>query len=401
MPISSPESYKLTFLSKAWHTPNESSQNSHPQSNQELELNIRQRPVLGICLKRYGMTNDGMPQRQDTQIDIPDVLRLPNFILDDDEQVEADPHGFSAGYKLVLQSVVCHRGESLQSGHYIALARVDPKLLTDNRRCDFDPPPDYEESQWVKFDNLQITSRVTPVEDLKQGLKDEMPYLLFYQIVPAVDSTDSMPMEPPAYNESQTSLGTLNPGDSVTVPTSRSPSTSTSVNATPVSVSSKPSIRISSDLDLGRPALSGDEAPPSTHSRANSRPQSIALPDVFFPEATVHTPGTSSPGPTTPNEESTAQRLSRAAARFSRASRSRNGSQQDEGRALRGMKLGLLRTSKEFLRDAPSTPSTRAPSADGKEEQLEEKAAKKKKGKSVKGDGGEKGDEADRECLVM
>lgn len=343
------------------------------------------------------MTEDGMPQRQDTQIDIPDVLRLPNFILDDEEQqVEKDPYGFSTGYKLVLQSVVCHRGDALQSGHYIALARVDPKLLTDNRRCDVDPPPDYEESQWVKFDNLVLDSRVTPVEDLKQGLKDEMPYLLFYQIVPAADSTDSMPAEPPAYNESQTSLGTPNLND----PTSRTPSTSASVNATPASVSSKPGIRVSSDLDLGRPALS-DDGPNTTSSRANSRPQSIALPDG--PADAAHT-GASSPGP---GEESTAHRLSRAAARF-RGPRSRNASQQGEGRASLGVKLGLLRTSKELLREPPSSPSTRAPSADGREEP-EERAGRKRKGKGVKGEKekgdrgelGDRGDESDRECVVM
>lgn len=353
------------------------------------------------------MTEDGTPQRQDTQIDIPDVLRLPNFILDDDEQVEEDPYGFRTGYKLVLQSVVCHRGDSLQSGHYIALARVDPKLLTDNRRCDVDPPPDYEESQWVKFDNLLLDSRVTPVEDLKQGLKDEMPYLLFYQIVPAIDSTDSIPTQPPGYNESLISLGTLNPGDS-TIPTSRTPSTNASANATPASISSKPSIRISSDLDLDRPALSGDDVPNTASSRGNSRPHSIALPDVFFPETHTQNPGTSSPGPTTPSEETTAQRLSRAAARFSRGSRSRNASQQGEGRASFGVKLGLLRTSKEFLREPPSTPSTRAPSADGREEEtVEEKAGKKKKGKAAKGEKAHKTDkrdnedEADRECVVM
>lgn len=390
-----------------------------------MEINIRQRPVLGICLKRYGMTNDGMPQRKDTLIDIPDVLRLPNFILDNEEQVEKDPHGFSTGYKLVLQSVVCHRGDALQSGHYVALARVDPKLLTDNRRCDVDPPPDYEESQWVKFDDLLLENRVTPVEDLKQGLKGEMPYLLFYQIVPAADSTDIMPTEPPTYNESFANLSTLNPSDSTTIPTSRSPSASTSVNATPVSTSSKPSIRISSDLDIGRPALTpSDEIYPPGSSRANSRPQSITLADVFT-DTTPHTPGTASPvAPTTPSEETTAQRLSRAAARFSRGSRSRNPSQQGEGRASLSMKLGLLRSSKEFLREGPSSPSTRAPSADGKEEAVEDrekrrwkgkgkgaKAEKEDKGdrgdkgdkseKGEKGDKADKGDESDRECVVM
>ncbi|SPO00610.1 uncharacterized protein DNG_03359 [Cephalotrichum gorgonifer] len=415
------------FRLMPWHAPNGPTHNSQPQSDRELAVNIRQRPVLGICLKRYGMTTEGMPQRQDTYIDIPDVLRLPNFMIADDEHVEKDPHGFSTGYKLVLQSVVCHRGESLQSGHYVSLARVDPKLLTDNRRCDSDPPPDYEESQWVKFDDLNLDDRVAPVEDLKQGLKDEMPYLLFYQIVPAADSTDAMPAQPPAYNESQTNLAALNTVDPPPLLTSGTPSTATSVNATPPSVSSKPSIRLSSDLDLDRPAqFSVDEATFSSSSRANSRPQSITFPDYFLGETTaLHAPGAAlSSGPPTPSEETTAQRLSRAAARFSRSSRSRTSSQQGEGRVTLGMKLNLLRTSRELLRDGPSPPSPPStstgapPSADGKDEWAEDKEkdkGKKRKGKGVKGyeldkERGKDKDkdrdrdrdrDKDRECLVM
>lgn len=120
-------------------------------------MNFEQRPVVGICLKRYAMTESGLPKRHNTFIDIPDSLRLPHFMLADDKSVpEEDGKGLNTEYKLVLQSVICHRGDSLQSGHYISFARVAPKLLTDNRRHDFDPPPDYEEAQWVQFDDLDI-----------------------------------------------------------------------------------------------------------------------------------------------------------------------------------------------------------------------------------------------------
>ncbi|KAJ8125363.1 hypothetical protein O1611_g8275 [Lasiodiplodia mahajangana] len=180
-----------------WHSP----ANSDPQNDLEVARHFSQRPVVGICLKRYMMDKNGTMKRQNTYIDIPDSLRLPHFILDDRHVEEG---GLTAEYKLVLQSVVCHRGDSLHSGHYISFCRVAPKLLTDNRRHEKDPPPDYEEAQWVKFDDLAL-ERVTTVDNIKESLKQEMPYLLFYQIVPIVDvaasSVGSIEADPPAYDD--------------------------------------------------------------------------------------------------------------------------------------------------------------------------------------------------------
>lgn len=59
----------------------------------------------------------GVPKRQNTYIDIPDSLRLPQFIVDERHVEENE---LSQEYKLVLQSVVCHRGDSVHSGHYIS-----------------------------------------------------------------------------------------------------------------------------------------------------------------------------------------------------------------------------------------------------------------------------------------
>jgi len=358
------------------------------------------------------MTEDGLPKRQNTYIDIPDVLRLPNFMLDDDERVEEDPHGFSTGYKLVLQSVVCHRGDSLQSGHYIALARVNPKLLTENRRCDPDPPPDYEEDQWVKFDDLCVESRVSYVDDIRQALKDEMPYLLFYQIVPTVEvsaSTYSGDAEPPSYKD----LGTKADGSS-----SQGGSPSNSVSATPASYSTnQPSIRLSTELDLTRSI--GDEGFYTTSSHDNSRRQSAVFLDPFSNDSllAVSTTGSHSPPPG-PSEESTATRLSRAAARFSRsASKSRTPSQQGDGRISSTIRqLGLLRSSKEPLRDgsasgAQSTSGLSLPETGGAESTAvaggsavsvsNSNPPKQKKSKTKTAEKKAKGEESERECTVM
>ncbi|KPI42611.1 Acyltransferase LovD [Cyphellophora attinorum] len=77
------------------------------------------RPVLGLCLKRYTFKN-GQPARLGTYIDIPIEIGLPHFIQDD---AVTDNGAIFGNFKLSLQSVVCHRGNSVDSGHYVALVR--------------------------------------------------------------------------------------------------------------------------------------------------------------------------------------------------------------------------------------------------------------------------------------
>ncbi|UNI18928.1 hypothetical protein JDV02_005158 [Purpureocillium takamizusanense] len=340
-----------------WHalTTNE------PRNDVEVAMNFDQRPIVGICLKRYAMTESGQPQRSNTFIDIPDSLRLPHFMLAGNPELDEE-NELSTEYKLVLQSVVCHRGESLQSGHYIAFARVAPKLLTGNRRHDFDPPPDYEEAQWVRFDDLDLENRVIFVDDIRRSLKEEMPYLLFYQVVPMVDltcpSTEGTEAEPPSYVESsKTSL--------------ELPSTATAFHKdliahsrpngnhqddTPVAEASRskpPSIRLSFEGEQPqRVNLDKPWVPPSTASTpGDSRRQSVFTDSAAVSPAV--TPGASSPV-ITPCDETTASRLSRAASRFTLGRQSRPASQSGEGRPSFSMSRlgGLMKPSREPLTES-------------------------------------------------
>ncbi|KAK6952204.1 hypothetical protein Daesc_006737 [Daldinia eschscholtzii] len=330
-----------------WHSP----ANKEPESDLEVARHFSQRPVVGICLKRYMMDTNGNMKRQNTYIDIPDSLRLPHFIVDERHVEES---GLAAEYKLVLQSVVCHRGDSLHSGHYVSFCRVAPKLLTDNRRHDSDPPPDYEEAQWVKFDDLAIENRVTLVDDIKQSLKEEMPYLLFYQIVPIVEvaasSTESTDIEPPSYDDA--ALNLTNSETSATQSQER------------LSVSRRPSsyfdnlapqpagnggIRFSADLELPPRRSFADEDGFLSVSRRGS----------VYNDSNIPSPTTVSEGPSpvvTPGEETTAQKLTRAAARFRSSNRSRPQSQAGEGRkSLSVPRFGVfIKSSKEPLRDSTS-----------------------------------------------
>lgn len=413
----------------AWHATSE----GLPKNDVDVVRQFNQRPVLGICLKRYMMTKSGMPKRQNTFIDIPDSMRLPHFMMLD-EKPEMETNGLSTEYKLVLQSVVCHRGESLHSGHYISFCRIAPKLLTDNRRHSLDPPPDYEEAQWVKFDDLMIENRVSYVDDIKKSLREEMPYLLFYQIVPTVDVTtqsETSETEPPSYNDSTVNIAGASDAnttdtDSARMTASRRTSgyfdaataaaaAASATGAVAAALAAGPSARVSAEMERrSRRSFQADDdaslsalaSNPSNNTGSTTAAATTASggggdassgsrrPSISFSEATgITTPGaatTPDAVPTTPaltpGEDagaaaagsSTAQRLSRAASRFggsrsgggtgggggSVGGGSRPASQAGEGRISITMSRlgGLMRPSREPLRDAAAAPPPPQPS---------------------------------------
>ena len=322
------------------------------------------------------MTEDGRPLRHHTYIDIPDSLRLPHFMLADDKDDQDDHSRLSTDYKLVLQSVICHKGESLTSGHYYTFARMAPKVLKDNRRHDFDPPPDYEQAQWVKFDDM-ADERVQYIDDVRQALKDHMPYLLFYQVVPMYESASSDGEgEPPSYDELGHDMDT--------------PPTPTSFNKSPSKPSKKePIALVDSYFTSARAAASGSielSEPPSIklsfeadrlHSRDGDT--TAANPSLTFTkddigdsrrrsvvtiDSVTGTPGTT-PAVTpdgnspmiSPIDESSSSRLSRAASRFTKSRTSRTSSQPGDGRLAVTMNRlgGLMKTNagKEALGEPP------------------------------------------------
>lgn len=147
-----------------WYTDNA------PSSDAQVAAHFSsKRPVLGLCLKRYAYTTDGSAIRLNTAIDIPLEIGLPHFIQDDKMDDDGPIHG---NFKLSLQSVVCHRGQSVHSGHYVALVRSNVQAGTSEEVV----------SYWLRFDDL-ASQRVTMV-DIYSALTEETPYLLFYQILP-------------------------------------------------------------------------------------------------------------------------------------------------------------------------------------------------------------------------
>lgn len=127
------------------------------------------RPILGICLKRYTFTHQGQAVKRTTHVDIPLEIGLPNFIQDD-KMAENGP--VFGNFKLSLQSVVCHQGNSVDSGHYISIIR-NSDLKGEGK------------DSWLRFDDL-APERVTliDVELFLKSSTEQTPYLLFYQVIP-------------------------------------------------------------------------------------------------------------------------------------------------------------------------------------------------------------------------
>lgn len=160
------------------------------------------RPILGICLKRYMISNTGVSSRLDTYVDIPLEIALPDFVSDDNMH-ESSP--LVGNFKLVLQSVVCHRGRSLHSGHYVSLVR----RFIHNRFHDdgIGVTNDDGDLNWMLFDDM-ARERVRSV-DINRALREECPYLLFYQVQPIHDD-DPTYNNPPSYAEAMSRSNSAN-----------------------------------------------------------------------------------------------------------------------------------------------------------------------------------------------
>lgn len=140
-----------------------------------------------MCLKRYTFTEQGESVRLSTRIDIPTEIGLPHFISDDSLGEDGPIFG---NFKLSLQSAVCHRGTSVESGHYISLVKGTNTSMENEQNGVTNGA--HEPDHWMRFDDM-ASQRITLV-DINQALKDETPYLLFYQIVP-IDEIPRRPTE--------------------------------------------------------------------------------------------------------------------------------------------------------------------------------------------------------------
>ncbi|KAJ4302815.1 hypothetical protein N0V90_001706 [Kalmusia sp. IMI 367209] len=320
-----------------WYTDNV------PQTDAQVAAHFSsKRPVLGICLKRYMMLPSGTPKRLDTYVDIPLEIGLPHFISDDRMQEEGPLFG---NFKLVLQSVVCHRGVSVDSGHYISLIRAN-KVPTQPRPGTSHTEQGEEENSWLRFDDLS-NPRVSEV-DIQKALREESPYLLFYQVQP-IDEELASRGDPPSYAEAQ----------SVTLsaaPSKETLSSETDAAATDTDMGEWEKVNSSEALPSQVDSANGSD-PPGRISMSSNHRSSIAFEDL---DGSVQNLARGRPPPTPDEQKSSFLSASR---RNSKAwlpgSKSRPSSESGENRLSvtlsrltgRGSKDKLVATDNSLAED--------------------------------------------------
>lgn len=413
----------------------------------------RKRPVLGICLKRYSYTMTGQATRRDTYIDIPLQIGVPNFVSDDNMQEEGPLIG---NFRLMLQSVVCHRGVSTNSGHYISLCRgTASNAQHPGSQNERQGSPDSEDvgDPWMRFDDL-AKERVSYV-DIHQALKQETPYLLFYQVQPIGDDGHSI-HDLPSYAEatSRSQYETITPPEKPYLNEPSADSNSTLSHSTSNALTEPPDSGSKSDvtdfaagstrtsLDAG--TILDDRRGRSSLSIPEDRRHSIAFDESSFVGSTsggsVRTDPATNSVPTTPSEEKSGGFLavankigSRRGSRVTKsntASRSRPTSTGPDGNASR-FSLNMSKLTQRMSRtDMPAMPASEAvaaelagqpdvvekekapaaisaiaiPSSDSKENVTIQKPlpkTRKDKGPLKHGKRKSKGSHDDRDCVLM
>jgi hypothetical protein len=317
------------------------------------------------------MTEDGQARKNSTYIDIPLEIQFPHFVSDETVEEEGPSMG---NFKLSLQSIICHEGDSVHRGHYFSYIRAaevsDGDSASGRRLSNSSLPPNYPLDRWVRHNDL-ATPRVEYV-DIAKAMKEKTPYLLFYQVQPIFDDSSQAPLTsdlavaPPSYDsgidiqftESSPQVD-HNPfrafirkqGEEQKIQQqgyfdgARDDTTQ----------SAAPSIRLSSEFERPRKSLNMTE----------ERRGSIAFTETSIGSAHSLSAPEFVSAPVTPNEESTAQRLSRAASRFRKSgSKSRPTSSSGEGR-ISATFSRLAARSKEQLNKMDISPNKDIPHIPG------------------------------------
>lgn len=336
------------------------------------------RPILGICLKRYTVNNEGKCERLDRYVDIPLEIAVPDFVSDDDME-EGGP--LVGNFKLVLQSIVCHRGSSVHSGHYISLVRghASNAVQSSSRPPSTSSSGGQIDDMWMLFDDL-ARERVRYV-DIATTLKEECPYLLFYQVKP-IDDLEPLMSGPPSYDEaiSRTNSNPIDIREKVALPeysdselvlveapTLGSPNGMSMASPNTMSMVSPNGLSPFASPDMNRGGYLSATEPPSRSSlevepRGRTSTSSDGGPSITFEERRPSIAMTHS-GPQTPAEEGRLDFLkfpSRRGSRQSKHPRSRPTSVGAESSASRfGLSMSRLTTrlSRADL-PPPSLPSS-------------------------------------------
>lgn len=357
------------------------------------------------------MTPNGAPKRLNTYIDIPLEIGLPHFISDERMQEEGPLFG---NFKLVLQSAVCHRGISVDSGHYIALVRADSRERPSTSQSDYEETT----SEWLRFDDLS-ERRVSKI-DIKKALSEESPYLLFYQVQP-IDEELASRGDPPTYAEASSGIPSVDPSRETLATITSASGTDTELGGDwdKVAPTEAPPEASQPNEPVGRSSTSSnrrnsvviDESEGSLRSASRGRTQPSTPDDqragflsVSRRGSRIWTPGSNKSRPSSPNGES---RLSITLSRLT-GRNSKDKLQMTEGVAVDDPVITIeevAATSNTQPMQSPVKEKKEGISRSKSKKERKEKDRHRSKSRDItqaleKGKGKEK-NRPDRECIVM
>lgn len=137
------------------------------------------RPVVPICLKRYTWNEKGQPVKIKRKVVIPEIIKYPYFVAEDrkksgfvDFRRSYDHKAPCGSFMLVLSSCVCHRGNSVNSGHYVSVVR----------KKEFNIYNADAKSEWLIFNDMEIGKEKVKVCTFEEAMEKETPYILFYDV---------------------------------------------------------------------------------------------------------------------------------------------------------------------------------------------------------------------------
>lgn len=183
--VSSAQSKPREVMLPAWMLlrlmPFYTDDNQVTSENESIARNTREfanrRPVLPICLKRYSFsTSENFSRRSERKIVIPPVIDLPLFLADDPSNLKDD----CSSFKLILESAVCHRGTTIESGHFVSAVRKNTHVENETLEESLD-------AEWYLYNDL-ASPRVATMT-FNEIFEKEWPYMLFYRLVPTESGT--------------------------------------------------------------------------------------------------------------------------------------------------------------------------------------------------------------------
>jgi hypothetical protein len=233
----------------------------------------------------------------------------------------------------------------VDSGHYIALVRANINERPSTSNSDEDEDND----KWLRFDDLS-SQRISEV-DIKTALREESPYLLFYQVQP-IDEELASRGDPPTYAEAQTGLPSVDPSHETltSIPSTTATDTETGGEWEKVTMSDAHTDSHGSDEAVGR------------YSMSSNRRSSIAIEDLESSVSVLSSRGRADP--VTPEEQKSGfLSVSRRGSRnwLSGGNKSRPSSPSGETRLSLTLSRLTGRGSKDKLVTTPEPATTEEP----------------------------------------